>query len=97
MKMMGLSWMKETQHIAALLQLVIEILPIAGGGFHPNEDLARRSIQLVQFFFPDLPALPGIGKGDRLDDHAFVGSANAACTGLASNINPADILDDRSL
>jgi hypothetical protein len=80
-----------------LLQLVIEIFPIARGRFHPNEDLSSRSIQLVQLLFPDLPALSGIGKGDRLDEHTFVGSANAAHTGLAADINPTDVLDDRSL
>src|SRR2546421_8466180 len=96
MKMMGLSWMYETQRVAALLQLVIEIFSIAGGGFHPNENLFSRSIQLLQLLFPDLPTLSGIGKGERLDDHGFVGSANAARTGLASDINSTDVLDDRS-
>ena len=95
--MMGLSWMEETQHIAALLQLVIKIFPIAGGGFHPDEDLSGRSIQLVQFLFPDLPTLSGIGERDRFDHHTFVGPANATRTGLASDINPTDVLDDRSL
>src|SRR5260221_1919068 len=85
------------QHIAALLQLVIEILPIAGGGFHPDENLAGWSIQMAQFLFPDLPAFPGIGERDRLDHHTFVGPTNAARTGLASNVNPTDILDGRFL
>src|SRR5439155_7170290 len=84
------------QHIPTLLQLVIEIFPIAGGGFHPNENRSGRSIQLVQLLFPDLPPLSGIGKGDRFDDHTFVGSANATRTGLASDINPTNVLDDRS-
>src|SRR5438132_11558400 len=95
--MMGLSWMEETQHVPALVQLLIEIFPVAGGGFHANEDLSSRSIQLLQFLFPDLPALSGIGKGDRLDDHAFVGAANAADTALAPDINPTDVFDDCSL
>ena len=45
----------------------------------------------------DLPAIPSIGKEDRLDRYAFVGSANAARTRLASDINSTDVLDDRSL
>src|SRR5690349_18549324 len=97
MKMMGSSWMEEPQHLPALRQLVREIFPRAGGAFHPNEDLSSRSLQLVQFLFPDLPALSSVGKGDRLDDHAFVRSVNAARTGLASDSNPTDVLDDRSL
>jgi|SRR6266567_4331460 len=97
MKVMRLSWMEETQHIAALLQLVREILPRAGGGFHPDENLAGWSIQLVQFLFPDLPTLSGIGEGDRFDHHTFVGPTDAARTGLASNVNPTDILDGRFL
>jgi len=76
---------------------MIKILPIAGGGLHPDENLAGRSIQLVQFLFPDLPACPGIGECDRFDHHTFVGSTNAARTGLASNVNPTDILDGRFL
>src|SRR6266699_4201169 len=94
MKLMRLPRMQQTQHIPTLLQLVIQILPIAGGGFHPDEDLAGRSIQLVQFLFPDLPAL---GKDDRLDYHALVGPTDAARTGLASDINPTDVLDRRFL
>ncbi|MFL5666819.1 MAG: hypothetical protein ACJ8BW_36540 [Ktedonobacteraceae bacterium] len=35
------------------------------------------------------PSLLGIGKGDRLDHHTFIRPTNTACTGLASNINPA--------
>ncbi len=30
----------QVQCKGALLQLVIQVLPIAGGGFHPDEDLA---------------------------------------------------------
>ena len=97
MKLMGLSWMEETQHIAALLQLVREILPIAGGGFHPDENLAGRSIELIQFLFPDVPACSGIGERDRFDDHTFVGPTHAARTGLASNVNPTDLLDGHFL
>jgi hypothetical protein len=97
MKLMGLARMQETQDIATPLQFVVEILMVAGGRLHPNEDLAGRSIQVAQFLFPDLPALPGIGKGDRLDHHAFVRPTNAARTGLASNIDPTHILDRRFL
>src|SRR5258708_7575735 len=89
--------MQQTQHIAALLQFMIHIFPIARGGFHPDEDLVGRSIQPAQFFFPDLPSLSGISKGNRLGHHAFVGPANAAHTGLASNINPTDVFDRRFL
>jgi hypothetical protein len=38
-----------------------------------------------------------LAKVIALFDHAFVGPANATRTGLASDINPTDVLDDRSL
>src|SRR5258708_4991588 len=93
MKLMGLSGVTQTEHISPLLQLLIQILSIARRGFHPNEDLAGRRIQLAQFLLPELPSLPDIGKSNRFDHDAFVEPENAAHAGLASNINPTDILD----
>jgi hypothetical protein len=52
---------------------------------------------MAQFLFPDLPTFPGIGERDRLEHHTFVGPTNATRTGLASNVNPTDILDGRFL
>src|SRR5215472_14933884 len=94
---MGLSRMEETQDIAAPLQLLVEILMVAGGGFHSDKDLFGKRIQLAQFLFPDLPTLPGIGEGDRLDHHAFVRPTHAARTRLASDIHPTDVFDARFL
>src|SRR5260370_7332528 len=84
---MGLSGMQQAQDISPLFQLVIQILPIPRCGFHPNEDLTGYRIQLAQFFLPELPALPGIGKGNRFDYHAFVGPQNAARAALAPRLS----------
>src|SRR5258708_20209355 len=94
---MGLSGMQQAQDISPLFQLVIQILPIPRCGFHPNEDLTGYRIQLAQFFLPELPALPGIGKGNRFDYHAFVGPQNAARAGLARRLSiPQTYLIDSS-
>jgi len=90
---MRLARMQQTQHIAALLQLVIKILMVAGGCLHPNEDLLGESIELAQFLFPDLPTFPALANRIGLTTTLFVGPTNATRTGLASNINPTDILD----
>ena len=94
---MGLPRVQKPQDIATLLQLVIQILPVAGRGFHANEDVAEESIQLAQLLLPDLPAFPGIGESDRLDLHSFVRPAHTARTRLAANVNPTDICDRRFL
>src|SRR5262249_6796186 len=93
MKLMGLTRMQETQDIPTPFQFVIEILMVTGGRLHPNENLMRRSIQVAQPLFPDLPAFPLVGKGNRLDYHAFVWPTNAARTGLASYVNSTDVFD----
>jgi len=89
----GLPGVQQTKHISPLFQLLIQILPIPRRGFHPNENLAGHCIQLMQFLLPDLPSLPSIGKKDRFDYDAFVEPENAARAGLASDVNPTDILD----
>jgi len=90
-KMMGLSWMQQAHLVALLLQFVIEILMVARGRLHPNDDLVGDGIQLRQFLFQHLPSSLDIGKGDRPDHHTFVGPTNAARTGLASNVNPTHV------
>jgi hypothetical protein len=64
-----------------------------GGGFHPDEDLRGNGIQLGEFLGPHLPALLRIGEGHWLDHHAFVWPTHTSRTGLASHVNPTDILD----
>src|SRR2546425_3477311 len=94
---MGLSGMQQAQDISPLFQLVIQILPLPRRGFHPNANLTGCRIHLAQFFLPELPALPGIGKRKRFDSHACVGPQNAAHAGLASDVHPTDRLDRQFL
>src|SRR5258708_24753533 len=94
---MGLSGMQQAQDISPLFQLVIQIAPTPRWGFNPNEDVTGYRIQLAQFFLPELPALPGIGKGNRFDYRAFVGPQNAARAGLARRLSiPQTYLIDSS-
>ncbi|HEX9133834.1 MAG TPA: hypothetical protein VF844_16205 [Ktedonobacteraceae bacterium] len=48
---------------------------------------------MVEFVQQDISSLFAIGKNQNLTHQAFVWSRDAACTRLASDVNPADILD----
>jgi hypothetical protein len=76
-----------------LFQLMIQILPVTGGCFHPDEDLAGRNIQLGELVQQHVPSWLGISKLYGFDDHAFVWPTDTARTGLAGDVNPTDVFD----
>jgi hypothetical protein len=77
MKVMSLPGMQQTHLIASLLQFMVEVFMITGGGLHANHDLARSRIQLAQLLLPSVPTLLRIGKGGRLDHHASIRASDA--------------------
>jgi hypothetical protein len=93
MKLMRLSRMEQAELLATLLQGVIEVFNVACRRLHPDEDLLRQGIQVVEFVQQDIPSIFAIGKDQRFAHQAFVWSRDATCTRLTSDINPADILD----
>jgi hypothetical protein len=92
-KRMGWSWMHQAHLVTPLFPLMLEILMVARGRFHPHEDRVGHSIQLPQFLFQHPPPSLGLGKGDRPDHYTFVGPTNAARTGLACPVNPTHLPD----
>jgi hypothetical protein len=57
---------------------MIEILPIAGGGLHPNQDGTGGNSKVVKLLHKHLPSGLGIGEFHGLDDHPFIRSTNTA-------------------
>ena len=76
--LVGLAWMQQTERIATLLQFMIELLPLAGGGLHPHQDAARGNSKLFKLLHKHLPSGLGIGEFHGLDDHPFIRSTNTA-------------------
>jgi len=72
---------------------VLEILAVTGSRLHPDQDLTGKRIQVTQLVQQHVPSILAIGEGRVLDHQTFVRSADTASTGLASDVNPTDLLD----
>ena len=93
MKLMRLPRMQQAEPIPPLLQCMVEVLTVACRRLHSDEDLLGERIQLRKFVQQNVPSLLCIGKGEGFDHQAFVQSVDTARTGLASDVNPTDILE----
>jgi hypothetical protein len=90
--MMGLARMQQDQVVAALQQELVEIFPVAAGGFQPDADLGGRALQLREGAGKAGKAGRGVGDRKRRPDGAFVQAQDTDETGFAPDINADDIL-----